>query len=72
MLRKSFLLLLLGFNFGCIGPKVTIGISDPKENGLLCHDQRTDKDFFKPYQETENWVCLPPTDMARLLDYCKH
>lgn len=52
------------------GPKVTICVSDPANNGFQCVDHKK-KSFFLPYADSENYLALSPDDAKLLLDYCK-
>lgn len=71
--QKSSVLLLLAFSLsGCLGPKLTLCVSDPEAGGFQCFDQRTEKDFFKPYPESGNFVAMPANDYERLLKFMKN
>jgi len=51
------------------GPKVTVCVSDPANNGFQCvtHD---DKTIFLPFSDSDNYVALPPDHMRSLIEYC--
>lgn len=52
------------------GPKVAVYVSDPANNGMqgVKADGQPD---FKPYADTESYVCYEPNDMRTLLEYCR-
>lgn len=68
-MRYLFIALLLS-SCGRSGPLLDIGISDPDKHGM----QMTYEDGhqgFEAYENTVNWVCMPPDDFQRLLEYAK-
>lgn len=71
-LRNVSLILLLVFSAGCLGPKITVCVSDPAAQGFQCFDQRTSKSFFINYSESENFIAEPSRDFDLLLNYVKN
>jgi hypothetical protein len=74
MQLRQFRILFASFSLLAIaacksGPKVAVYVSDPASSGMqgvLADGKPT----FKPYIETENYVCYEPNDMRTLLEYC--
>lgn len=72
MLRSLLLTLLISSSLlACSkGPKVTVYISNPDKGGMDFHNNKTKKDGFVTYWDTDKFVCLEKTDMNTLLVYC--
>lgn len=51
------------------GPKVPVCISDGSA-GLDCVDYKK-KEYFVPFEKTQNWVVFSPDDFKTLLNYYK-
>lgn len=67
----GLIILLFFFLGGCgSGPKVTICVSDPENNGFQCVDPKK-KSFFLPYDKSENYIAMSPDDLETVLTYCK-
>lgn len=71
MLHKISLTALLAFSAACKsdGPQITIYISDPAKSGM--DYATTSSKGFVPYSQTDNFVCLSPSDERTLLEYCE-
>jgi hypothetical protein len=70
-MRQLILAGLVVLLAGCgHGPVVTVCVSDPAKGGFDCidHDQKA---FFLKYEDSENYVAMPPDDLKTLLDYIK-
>lgn len=52
------------------GPKVTVCISDPVNDGFQCADMSNNK-FYLPYKESDNYIALNPDDARELFEFCK-
>lgn len=73
MEARYLILILITFGLtGCLGPKVTVCVSDPEAGGFQCFDQRTKKDFFKDYRDSGNFVAMPANDYERVLKFIKN
>lgn len=70
--RKRLASLLIVFSILACGTglKVTTYISDPDQGGMQGSDHKGNKSF-KPYSETEGFVCFNKQDTQTLLNYCK-
>lgn len=68
----SRLILIVCFIFtaGCSGINVTPCISSPASGGMECSPPTGDS-FNLPYDQTENYVCLSPSDARTLLEMAK-
>lgn len=72
MRSKLLLLISLGLFAGCKnGPKVTICISDPINEGFQCSDADENK-FFLPYPDSENYIALSSDDARKLFEFCRN
>lgn len=76
-MRKKSLLLVL-FSLLCVsssltgckgGPRVTLCISNPMRGGFNCVTP-DDKDYFLPYQNSDNFIALSPNDARTFFEYC--
>lgn len=73
----ALLLSLSGLsNAGCLGPKITVCVSDPEMLGFQCHNQKTNEDYFVRYDAigvppTPNYVSMPVRDYEKLLKFIK-
>jgi hypothetical protein len=69
-LPKLLAILLLTSSCGA-GPHVKICISDPANNAFRCYDSQTQTSSIINFADTENYVCMTPTDAQALLNFCK-
>jgi hypothetical protein len=51
-------------------PRVDTCVSDPESNGMHCNTKE-DKEEFRTYSETGNYVCHPPEDYKALIEWIK-
>lgn len=72
LLKCSVFCLVLGIS-GCgrPAPKITVCVSDPESHGFQCRDPKGDG-FHLPFEESGNYLALPPADAERLINYVKN
>lgn len=70
LLRLLLPFLIFSFIACSSGPKLTVFISDPAKGGMEWSNKATRKSGFVPYSATDKFVCLMPSDLAALIDYC--
>lgn len=69
--NKPALGLLLILSSACsTGPRITVCIVDANGNALQCTPPEG-ASFSKPISESENYVCLSPSDTQTLFTYVK-
>ncbi len=70
---KQLLMISVSYSLiGCAGgPNIEVCISSPKEGFFRCYNSITQKMRFMNFTDTENYICVSPTDEKTLLDYCK-
>lgn len=71
----GILAFLCGFGVAMIqacgnGPKLTVYISDPTNNGMEFFNERTGEKGFVKYEETEKFIAFTPADAQMMFDYC--
>jgi len=73
MLLKGWLSLLLILSLSSCenGPKVVVHISNPQQGGMEYSNADGSLSGFKLYAQTENFVCLSPSDAQSYLTYCQ-
>jgi hypothetical protein len=76
VLLKKYKIWLVAFSLlwlaaGCKnGPKIVICVVDVANKGYQCVDKK-EKEFFLPFELSDNYIAIPPEDAKTLLDYCK-
>lgn len=64
-------LILLAISSSCAhGPKVAYCVLSSADAGAACADHKG-KEFFKTQPELENYACLSPEDLTRILESCR-
>lgn len=69
-LPSVLLISLLVFSGCSSGPKVTICVSNPQAGVFECHDPK-DGAFVVPFDQSENYIAMPPKDFQALIEYAK-
>lgn len=66
MLRELAIFTLCLGSISCAsGPKLSVYLSDPAKNGM------ESPTGFIPYSATHKFICLEPSDLGTLLNYCR-
>jgi hypothetical protein len=71
-LRLLLALSIICTSCASTGPRVAVYLSDPQRGGMEFFDPRTGLKGSVPYSETEKFMCLKPSDMQELLNFCKN
>jgi len=50
-------------------PTVDTCVSDPGAGGMQCTGKGDDTGYFRPYEDSEGFVCASHSDLKRLADY---
>jgi len=46
-------------------------VSDPQANGMQCSGKGDDDAYFRPYAESDLFVCSSPNDLRALIEYMR-